>query len=148
MLPLFFNGLLSYLIGMKRRTSRCFTCKRDNSYFLCYLENLSIMPLGIFLFLLIKHIKNKDIIYSKPPRQLYTKYKNCTYFVKVHFYRFFWWNTRQSIVNICYLLISYRCLQHQNEWIQQQQQDYDKITWELWKTLYPMSELLHCLQIY
>ena len=38
MLPLFFNGLLSYLVGMKRRTSRCFTCKRDNSYSLHYLK--------------------------------------------------------------------------------------------------------------
>ena len=45
MLPLFFNGLLSYLVGMKRRTSRCFTCKRDNSYS----KNPSIMPLGVFL---------------------------------------------------------------------------------------------------
>ena len=26
MLPLFFSGLLSYLVGMKRRTSRCFPC--------------------------------------------------------------------------------------------------------------------------
>ena len=34
MLPLFFSGLLSYLGGMKRRTSRWFMCKRDNSYFL------------------------------------------------------------------------------------------------------------------
>ena len=42
-LPLVFSGLLSYLVGMKRRTSRCFTCKRDNSHFLCYLKNLSIM---------------------------------------------------------------------------------------------------------
>ena len=39
MLPLFFDGLHSYLVGMKRRTSRCFTCKRDNSYFLRYLKN-------------------------------------------------------------------------------------------------------------
>ena len=29
MLPLFFDGLLSYLVGMKRRTSRGFTCKRQ-----------------------------------------------------------------------------------------------------------------------
>ena len=28
-LPLFFNGLLSYLIGMKRRTSGHVTCKRN-----------------------------------------------------------------------------------------------------------------------
>ena len=48
MLPLFFDGLHSYLVGMKR-TSRYFTCKRDNSYFLRYLKNPSIMPLGIFL---------------------------------------------------------------------------------------------------
>ena len=27
----FFSGLLSYLVGVKRRTSRCVTCKRDNS---------------------------------------------------------------------------------------------------------------------
>ena len=49
LLPLFFNGLLSYLVGMKRRTSRCFTCKRDNSSFLCYLKSPSIMLLGVFL---------------------------------------------------------------------------------------------------
>ena len=49
MLPLFFDGLHSYLVGMKRRTSRGFTCKRDNSYFLLYLKNSSIMPLGVFL---------------------------------------------------------------------------------------------------
>ena len=36
MLPLFFSGLLSYLVGIKRRTSRHVTCKRDNSHFLCY----------------------------------------------------------------------------------------------------------------
>ena len=33
MLPLFFSGLLSYLVGMKRRISRHVTCKRDNSHF-------------------------------------------------------------------------------------------------------------------
>ena len=33
MLPLFFSGLLSYLVGMKRKTSRRVTCKRDNSHF-------------------------------------------------------------------------------------------------------------------
>ena len=50
MLPLFFSGLLSYLVGMKRRTSRCSTCKRENSHFLCYLKkDLSVMPLGVFL---------------------------------------------------------------------------------------------------
>ena len=36
MVPLFFSGLLSYLVGMKRRTSRCVTCKRDNSHFVRY----------------------------------------------------------------------------------------------------------------
>ena len=51
MLPLFFSGLLSYLVGMERRTISCFPCKRDNSHFLHYLKNLSIMPLGIFLVL-------------------------------------------------------------------------------------------------
>ena len=50
-LPLFFSGLLSYLVGMKRRTSRCFPCKRDNSHFLHYLKKTSIMPFGIFLIL-------------------------------------------------------------------------------------------------
>ena len=47
MLPLFFSGLLSYLVGMKRRTgrhvgckSRCVTCKRDNSHFVMYLPPL------------------------------------------------------------------------------------------------------------
>ena len=32
MLPLFFSGLLSYLVGIKRRTNRHVTCKRDNSH--------------------------------------------------------------------------------------------------------------------
>ena len=41
MLPLFFSGLLSYLVGMKRRNST-WSCK-----------NPSIMPLGIFLVLLV-----------------------------------------------------------------------------------------------
>ena len=65
MLPLYFSGLLSYLAGMKRRTSRHVTCKRDNSHLLHYVLNLldvqglpfwltflknpSIMPLGVFL---------------------------------------------------------------------------------------------------
>ena len=60
MLPLFFSGLLSYLVGMKRRTSGCFLCKRDNSHFLHYLKKKkkkkkkkkSIMPLGVFLVLI------------------------------------------------------------------------------------------------
>ena len=30
-LPSFFSGLLSYLVGIKRRTSRHVGCKRDNS---------------------------------------------------------------------------------------------------------------------
>ena len=49
MLPLFFSGLLSYLVGMKRRTSRGVECKRDNSHFLHY-ELISLdfwgLPLG------------------------------------------------------------------------------------------------------
>ena len=49
MLPLFFSGLLSYLLGMKRRTSWCLKCKKDDSHFLDYLKNPSIMPLGVFL---------------------------------------------------------------------------------------------------
>ena len=48
-LPLSFSGLLSYLVGMKRRTIRRFTCKRVNSHILRYLKTQSIMPLGIFL---------------------------------------------------------------------------------------------------
>ena len=36
MLALFFSGLLSYLVGIKRRTSKCVTCKRDNSHFVHY----------------------------------------------------------------------------------------------------------------
>ena len=30
-LSLFFSGLLSYLVGMQRRTSKHVACKRDNS---------------------------------------------------------------------------------------------------------------------
>ena len=41
MLHLFFSGLLSYLVGVKRRTSRCVTCKRDNSHFVMYLSPLT-----------------------------------------------------------------------------------------------------------
>ena len=36
MLPLFFSRLLSYLVGMKRTTSRCATCKKDNYHFVHY----------------------------------------------------------------------------------------------------------------
>ena len=46
---LFFSGLLSCLVGIKTRTSMCFTCRRDNSPFPHYLKNPSIMPLGVFL---------------------------------------------------------------------------------------------------
>ena len=35
-LPLFFSGLLSFLVGMKRTTRRFVARKRDNSHFLCY----------------------------------------------------------------------------------------------------------------
>ena len=62
MLPLFFSGLLSYLVGMKRKTSGCFMCKRDNSHFLCYLKNLSVMPLGVFLVSLVKMMCQKAIL--------------------------------------------------------------------------------------
>ena len=34
MLSLFLSGMLSYLVGIKRRTGRRVTCKRDNSHFL------------------------------------------------------------------------------------------------------------------
>ena len=43
MLPLFFSGLLSYLVGMKMRTSKCITCKRDN-YLSSLCTNLSWRP--------------------------------------------------------------------------------------------------------
>ena len=36
MLPLFFSGLLLYLIEMKKRTRRHVACKRDNIHFLRY----------------------------------------------------------------------------------------------------------------
>ena len=36
MLPLFVSRLLSYLVGMKRRTSRHVTCKKNTSHFLYY----------------------------------------------------------------------------------------------------------------
>ena len=49
MLHLLFSGLLSYLVGIKKRTSRCFTCNRDKAHCLCYLKNPSLMPLGVFL---------------------------------------------------------------------------------------------------
>ena len=37
MLPLFFSGLLSFLVGMKRRTSRRVACNRDKSHCLHYI---------------------------------------------------------------------------------------------------------------
>ena len=40
MLPLFVSGLLSYLVGMKRRTSRHVTCKENTSHFL-YIEDIN-----------------------------------------------------------------------------------------------------------
>ena len=36
MLPLFFRALLSYLVGMKKRTSRRVACRGNNSRGLCY----------------------------------------------------------------------------------------------------------------
>ena len=41
MLPLFFSGLLLYLVGTKSRTSKCFPCKRGNSHFLHYLKPIN-----------------------------------------------------------------------------------------------------------
>ena len=34
--PLFFSGLLSYLVGMKKKTSRLVASRNNNSHFLCY----------------------------------------------------------------------------------------------------------------
>ena len=47
-LLLLFNGLLSYLVGMKRRTSRRVACKTDNSHFLRYLKKKVHNTLGVF----------------------------------------------------------------------------------------------------
>ena len=52
MLPLFFSGLLSYLVGMKRWTSRCVTCKRDNYHFVCYVLTF-VSPLLSEVYLLV-----------------------------------------------------------------------------------------------
>ena len=41
MLPLFFTGLLSYLVGIKRGTSGSVGCKRDNSHLLRYVVLIS-----------------------------------------------------------------------------------------------------------
>ena len=43
-LSLFFSGLLSYLEGVKRRTSWCISCKRDNSHFLHYFKKKKTRP--------------------------------------------------------------------------------------------------------
>ena len=51
MLSLVFNGLLSYLVGMKRITNKRVTCKRNNSYFLRYIlisSDVRDIPLVIF----------------------------------------------------------------------------------------------------
>ena len=40
MLHLFISGLLSYLVGMKRRTSRGVTCKGHNYHFLRYTDGV------------------------------------------------------------------------------------------------------------
>ena len=48
-IPLFFDVLLSYLVGMKRRTSRCFTSQERQCLLSLLFKNLSIMPLGVFL---------------------------------------------------------------------------------------------------
>ena len=50
MLPLFFSGLPSYLVGMKKRTSRRVVCKRNNAHFLHYvLISLDIRDLPFWL---------------------------------------------------------------------------------------------------
>ena len=69
MLPLFIDVLHSYLVGMKRRTGRCFTCKSNNSYFLHYLKNPSIMPLGIFLVLYFSEKIKLGIFCELPAKQ-------------------------------------------------------------------------------
>ena len=48
-LPLFFSGLLSYLVGMKRRTSRSFTCKSDISHCHLLFKKKKMSILGFFL---------------------------------------------------------------------------------------------------
>ena len=49
-LSLFFSGLLSYLIGVQRRTSKHVACKRDNSHFLRYvLISLDVQCLPFWL---------------------------------------------------------------------------------------------------
>ena len=59
MLPLFFIGLLSYLVGMKRRTSRCVICKRNNSHFLRYvLISPCVRSLPLFVNLFEKPVHN------------------------------------------------------------------------------------------
>ena len=48
-LTLFFSVLLSYLVGMKRRTNRHVMCKRDDSHFLHYVlitTDVQGLPLG------------------------------------------------------------------------------------------------------
>ena len=47
--PLFFSGLLLYLVGMKRRTSRHVMCKRNISHFL----HLYLSPLTFVVYLLV-----------------------------------------------------------------------------------------------
>ena len=57
-LPLFFSGLLSYLVGMKRRTSRHVTYKSDDSSF----PFMYLSPLTSQVYLLFNPFF-KDICY-------------------------------------------------------------------------------------
>ena len=51
MLPLFFSGLLSYIVGMERRTSKSLLCKRDNSLSSFVISpDIRGLPFGYFFF--------------------------------------------------------------------------------------------------
>ena len=53
----FFSGLLSYLVGMKRETSKHVTCKRNNSYFLPYIlisPDVRDLPFGYHFFKVVR----------------------------------------------------------------------------------------------
>ena len=50
MLLLFYSGLPSYLVGIKRRTSRHVTCKKVNSHFLRYVNLTSKVYLLVNFF--------------------------------------------------------------------------------------------------
>ena len=67
----FIHQSIAFIFGrdLKRRTGRCFTCKNDNSYFLRYLKNPSIMPLGIILVLYVSEKIKLGILCELPTRQ-------------------------------------------------------------------------------